>query len=345
MAERTNLTRQERDAVLREAGYRCAVPICNTTLAIDIHHIVEVRNNGGNDLENLLALCPTCHAHYHRGTISADSIRHWKERLVAINKHVDVKAAIEARVDQVIAQRSIQPHDNERPKGFALAASEFNWRTCQVGFVYGEGRLVETGFCCFVRPKLAVTASEVVDWAIEVGRARGGTPVIRTRRGLAPFVVRERFDGLGGIVTIEMGEIDERHVLEMLAGKDPAIAQAFYAPVQTPVRVRSRPFWGERLGFIHTSDNSEECRGVMDFQFDSADVAFHLARDHKPEIFQYVLTPVMSRVQHRGAPVFAEDGSFIGVIKDSILVEGESAHRPVVSGAFPLSDKMQAKVE
>ena len=75
--------------VLTEAGYRCAVPTCRNILAIDIHHIVEVSEGGGNETTNLLALCPTCHALYHRGTISKDSIRVWKNMLVVLNNAFD----------------------------------------------------------------------------------------------------------------------------------------------------------------------------------------------------------------------------------------------------------------
>ena len=75
--------------VLAEAGYRCAVPTCRTILAIDLHHIVEVEKDGPNELSNLLALCPTCHALYTRGTISRDAINVWKTILVALNHAFD----------------------------------------------------------------------------------------------------------------------------------------------------------------------------------------------------------------------------------------------------------------
>lgn len=75
--------------VLTEAGYRCAVPTCRTILAIDLHHIIEVEEGGPNELSNLLALCPTCHALYTRGTISKDAINVWKTILVALNHAFD----------------------------------------------------------------------------------------------------------------------------------------------------------------------------------------------------------------------------------------------------------------
>ena len=78
-------------SVLTEAGYRCAVPTCRNILAIDLHHIVEVSENGTNDLVNLLALCPTCHALFHRGTISRDSIYAWKAMLVSLSNAFDTQ--------------------------------------------------------------------------------------------------------------------------------------------------------------------------------------------------------------------------------------------------------------
>jgi hypothetical protein len=81
-----------RTEVLIEAGYRCAVPTCRTILAIDLHHMVEVREGGPDDASNLLALCPTCHALFHRGEIAAEAIRVWKSMLVSLNHGFDREA-------------------------------------------------------------------------------------------------------------------------------------------------------------------------------------------------------------------------------------------------------------
>src|SRR5205807_407372 len=79
-------------AVLTEAGYRCAVPTCRNILALDLHHMVQVSESGGNVVDNLLALCPTCHALYHRGTIKRESIYTWKALLVSLTRAFDVFA-------------------------------------------------------------------------------------------------------------------------------------------------------------------------------------------------------------------------------------------------------------
>lgn len=90
--ERKNINIKTRTAVLTEAGYRCAVPTCRNILALDLHHMYQVSEGGGNDPENLIALCPTCHALYHRGSISADAIYSYKSMLVALSRGFDLEA-------------------------------------------------------------------------------------------------------------------------------------------------------------------------------------------------------------------------------------------------------------
>jgi hypothetical protein len=88
--ERKDLSLKTKIAVLTESGYRCAVPTCRGILALDMHHLWEVAAGGGDDPSNLIALCPTDHALYHRGTIKADSIYAYKAMLVAIGRAFDL---------------------------------------------------------------------------------------------------------------------------------------------------------------------------------------------------------------------------------------------------------------
>lgn len=90
--ERKNLPVTTIRILLTEAGYRCAVPTCRNILALDMHHMWEVSAGGGNDPSNLIALCPTCHSLYHRGTILVDAIYAYKAMLVAISRAFDLEA-------------------------------------------------------------------------------------------------------------------------------------------------------------------------------------------------------------------------------------------------------------
>ncbi len=85
MGKRKPIPKATSVAVLTEAGFRCAVPTCRTILAIDLHHLVQVSKGGTNDVQNLLALCPTCHALHHRGVIPAQSLQEYKRLIVSLS--------------------------------------------------------------------------------------------------------------------------------------------------------------------------------------------------------------------------------------------------------------------
>jgi HNH endonuclease len=326
-----------KDRILREAAYRCAVPSCGATLALDVHHIVEVSRGGGDDPANLLALCGTHHDLYHRGVISQRSIREWKNRLIAVNQ-IDIRAEIQQAVNNAVIAREDGPAPGEVREGFSLATGEFLYRTCEIGFVYNDTYFVPTGYCCFVKGRLALTTAEVVRIATEVGTMRGGFRVIRTLRGFAPFEVKKSFD-IGTLALIERGEIDDAYVVALLAEEnDKQLENIFTEPLETPVKYRLAPFCGEHVGFLHAPSNSEEIRARREFQFDSADVSFNLTLKSKEDFLQYALTPVSSHIQHRGSPVFTADARLVGAIKETIRLSGEAFWRPIVSAVFPLKE-------
>ncbi len=89
MAPRKSISTETMRLVLAEAGYTCANPTCRNQLALDIHHLEEVAKGGGNTPDNLLALCPGCHALHTRGTIPADAVKSWKGIVVALNHAFD----------------------------------------------------------------------------------------------------------------------------------------------------------------------------------------------------------------------------------------------------------------
>jgi hypothetical protein len=83
--KRTRIAAATRQAVLIEAGYKCANPVCRHILTLEIHHIVRVRDGGGNQQSNLLALCPNCHSLHTQGHIPRAAIETWKSLLVSLN--------------------------------------------------------------------------------------------------------------------------------------------------------------------------------------------------------------------------------------------------------------------
>lgn len=78
--------------VLHEAGYKCSNPVCRTILTIELHHLDYISDKGGNNPDNLLPLCPNCHALHHQGNIPKESLRAWKIFLTTLNEALDKKS-------------------------------------------------------------------------------------------------------------------------------------------------------------------------------------------------------------------------------------------------------------
>ena len=74
--------------VLVEAGHRCAIPQCRQ-IPIEIHHIVPWAICRTHEFENLIALCPTCHARARESSgrqgIDRPSLRRYKDNLAILN--------------------------------------------------------------------------------------------------------------------------------------------------------------------------------------------------------------------------------------------------------------------
>ena len=81
-----------RRQVLTESGYRCGVPTCRAVIPIELHHLVAVRDGGSNEVDNLLPLCPNCHALYEGGTIPRSALDAYKSILVALTHALDQQA-------------------------------------------------------------------------------------------------------------------------------------------------------------------------------------------------------------------------------------------------------------
>jgi HNH endonuclease len=89
LVKRKKTATDVRTLVLHEAGYKCGNPVCRHVITLDIHHLTPVAQDGENVPENLLPLCPNCHALHHRGEIPMQSLRAWKQLLLALNEAFD----------------------------------------------------------------------------------------------------------------------------------------------------------------------------------------------------------------------------------------------------------------
>jgi hypothetical protein len=68
-----------------EAGYRCAVPTCKGTSALEMAHIEPWSVVQAHSFENMIVLCAVDHTRFDRGEIPIQSIRVYKSNLGVIN--------------------------------------------------------------------------------------------------------------------------------------------------------------------------------------------------------------------------------------------------------------------
>lgn len=65
MTKRNSIPRTVRDKVLVDAMHRCC--LCpEHQEVVDLHHVVPIGEDGPNTADNLMAVCPTCHAKIYR---------------------------------------------------------------------------------------------------------------------------------------------------------------------------------------------------------------------------------------------------------------------------------------
>jgi len=75
--------------IKEEAGFKCAVPNCNTTSPLEIHHIIYQENGGLDEDDNLICLCRNCHGRVHLHEIPDISIRTFKIRIQRVSLDLD----------------------------------------------------------------------------------------------------------------------------------------------------------------------------------------------------------------------------------------------------------------
>lgn len=85
MNARISIPQATKRKVLVESGHRCAIPACKQ-YPVEVHHIIPYEKCKEHKFENLIALCCTCHARYHRyRDIDLKSLQIYKANLGLLN--------------------------------------------------------------------------------------------------------------------------------------------------------------------------------------------------------------------------------------------------------------------
>jgi len=78
--QRISIPAELKRKILVEAGHRCAIPTCRS-IQVEIHHIIPWDKCQEHKYENLIALCPNCHARADREEIDRKSLLMYKNNL------------------------------------------------------------------------------------------------------------------------------------------------------------------------------------------------------------------------------------------------------------------------
>ncbi|WP_288926980.1 HNH endonuclease signature motif containing protein [uncultured Maritimibacter sp.] len=73
-----------------ESGYRCAIPTCRATSALEMEHIEPWAEAPKHEFENMIVLCANCHARVTKGEISKSAVRNYKRNLAITNGRYSV---------------------------------------------------------------------------------------------------------------------------------------------------------------------------------------------------------------------------------------------------------------
>jgi len=113
MAKRKRIPGDVRDKLLVQAMHRCC--LCPEHHDItDLHHVVEISEGGPNTEDNLMVVCPTCHAKIHRlrNRYTAEQLSMYKERwtrFCALGLPLDERLAQALDYSKAPAQLEIIP--------------------------------------------------------------------------------------------------------------------------------------------------------------------------------------------------------------------------------------------
>jgi len=135
---RPSIPRELRRDILVEAGHRCAIPACRQH-PVEVEHIDDWAKVKEHRFENLIALCPTCHARKGEGPgqIDRKSLRQYKANLAILNSRY---GDVERRLIEYCAQELARGREGRPFGGLPVMTLGFasEW---QVMYLLADGYL------------------------------------------------------------------------------------------------------------------------------------------------------------------------------------------------------------
>ena len=89
------------DDLLVKTGHVCC--ICRTHRSVQTHHIVPIADDGSDDIDNCIPLCPNCHDEVHRSRASGGTTRAYTPAMLKGLREETIRLAAEGRLPRVVA--------------------------------------------------------------------------------------------------------------------------------------------------------------------------------------------------------------------------------------------------
>jgi len=154
-------------AVMEEAGYRCAVPQCRGTAALEIAHISPWSKVKEHSFENLIVLCAVDHQRFDSNQIPRQSIETFKSNLGLLRGRYSDP---ERRILEAFARELAEPTTET---GFPIPG----------GTSYTVMYLVQDGLV-LVEPSLGLTLNGLPPWELVLLTPKGVEVVTRLRSNM-----------------------------------------------------------------------------------------------------------------------------------------------------------------
>lgn len=152
---------------MEEAGYRCAIPTCQTTAALELAHIKPWIKVKEHTFENLIVLCANDHSRFDKGEIPRQSIETYKSNLGLLRgRYSDA----ERRILEAFARDPTPPTTND---GLPIPG----------GTKYTMMYLVQDGLVR-VEPNRQILLGGVPPWELVILTDKGVEVVNRMRSNL-----------------------------------------------------------------------------------------------------------------------------------------------------------------
>jgi hypothetical protein len=250
---------------------------------------------------------------------------------------VDVKALAKVKALEDASPKTPAPlHDWSKPAG------EYLRRTVDVAVVYDGGfhsrsergrELIQVvAHACIIGDHEVLICKEALELARYAAEHKHGKVILLVGMAWYEFSA-EAPDKASGLSVCRFAARDEVKWRQHAdSWRKHGLGELEHDLITIPVRFTVSPWIAQEIGFIHSGEAEDVLRGRESFsklQFDVG-VISHFHRPVERGLKVFVTGVLPGRVVQAGSPVFARDGTLLGILADTESYRSDAGRRAVV---------------